>query len=120
MDGRPAAGFRRGPVRGRLGRSGQGRRLHHPPKFPADYLVPPHSHPGDETVRVITGGPRLWHGRQGWRGTPGTLEKGYHVTLGAGMNHWAHAPVETAVQVNAKGPFAIKYANPADDPRTAK
>ena len=90
-------------------------------KFPADFLVPAHSHPGDETVRVITGGPLHYGmGDKAGVGTPGTLEKGYHVTLGANMNHWAHAPVETVVQVDGKGPFAIKYANPADDPRTAK
>ena len=26
-------------------------------KFPADFMVPPHSHPGDETVRVVTADP---------------------------------------------------------------
>ena len=26
-------------------------------KFPADFTVPPHHHPGDETVRVVSGGP---------------------------------------------------------------
>src|SRR5881398_2633648 len=26
-------------------------------KFPADFAVPPHSHPGDEVVRIVTGGP---------------------------------------------------------------
>ena len=25
-------------------------------KFPANYTVPPHSHPGDETVRVVSAG----------------------------------------------------------------
>ena len=40
--------------------------------------------------------------------------------MAANMNHWAHAPVETVVRVDGKGPFAIKYSNPADDPRTAK
>ena len=90
-------------------------------KFPADFMVPPHSHPGDETVRVITGGPLHYGmGDKADMANPGTLEKGYHVTLGANMNHWAHAPVATVVQVDGKGPFAIKYVNPADDPRTAK
>ena len=87
-------------------------------KFPADFMVPPHSHPGDETVRVITGGPLHYGmGEKVDMANAGTLEKGYHVTLGAGMNHWAHAPVATVVQVNGKGPFAITYVNPADDPR---
>jgi hypothetical protein len=37
--------------------------------------------------------------------------------MAAGMNHWAHAPTATVVQVTGKGPFGITYANPADDPR---
>ena len=87
-------------------------------KFPADFTVPPHSHPGDETVRVVTGGPLHYGmGEKADMAAAGTLEKGYHVTLGAGMNHWAHAPVATVVQVNGKGPFGITYVNPADDPR---
>ena len=41
-------------------------------KFPADFTVPPHSHPGDEVVRVVTGGPlSLRHGGQGGHGQRG-------------------------------------------------
>jgi quercetin dioxygenase-like cupin family protein len=87
-------------------------------KFPADFAVPPHSHPGDETVRVVSGGPLHYGmGDKLNMANSGTLEKGYHVTLMAGMNHWAHAPAATVVQVNGKGPFGITYVNPADDPR---
>ena len=87
-------------------------------KFPADFAVPPHSHPGDETVRIVSGGPLHYGmGEKIDMANSGTLEKGYHVTLMAGMNHWAHAPAATVVQVNGKGPFGITYANPADDPR---
>ena len=90
-------------------------------KFPADFMVPPHSHPGDETVRVITGGPlHFGMGEKVNMANAGSLEKGYHVTLGAGMNPGAHAPTATVVQVNGKGPFGITYVNPADDPRTKK
>ena len=90
-------------------------------KFPADFMVPPHSHPGDEVVRVITGGPLHYGmGDKVDMASAGTLEKGYHVTMAAGMNHWAHAPAATVVQVDGKGPFGITYVNPADDPRTAK
>ena len=87
-------------------------------KFPADFLVPPHNHPGDEIVRVVTGGPLHYGmGDKVAMATAGTLEKGYHVTMQAGMNHWAHAPAATVVQVSGKGPFGITYVNPADDPR---
>jgi quercetin dioxygenase-like cupin family protein len=87
-------------------------------KMPAGYTVPPHSHPGDEVVRVVTGGPLHYGmGDKLVMANAGTLEKGYHVTMAAGMNHWAHAPVATVVQVEGKGPFGITYVNPADDPR---
>ena len=90
-------------------------------KFPADFMVPPHSHPGDETVRVVSGGPLHYGmGDKVAMASAGTLEKGYHITMQAGMNHWAHAPAETTVQVDGKGPFGITYVNPADDPRNAK
>lgn len=87
-------------------------------KFPADFAVPPHSHPGDETVRIVSGGPLHYGmGEKIDMTNAGTLEKGWHVTLGAGMNHWAHAPAETVVQVSGHGPFGITYVNPTDDPR---
>jgi quercetin dioxygenase-like cupin family protein len=87
-------------------------------KFPADFAVPPHSHPGDEVVRVVSGGPLHYGvGDKLDMANSVSLEKGYHVTMMAGMNHWAHAPAATVVQVNGKGPFGITYANPADDPR---
>ena len=90
-------------------------------KFPADFTVPPHHHPGDETVRVVSGGPLHYGmGDKVDMAHVGTLEKGYHVTMGAGMNHFAHAPAATVLQVNGTGPFAIVYVNPADDPRTKK
>ena len=89
-------------------------------KFPADFLVPPHNHPGDEIVRVVTGGPLHYGMGDKVMANAGTLEKGYHVTMQAGMNHWAHAPAATVLQVSGKGPFAIAYVNPADDPRTKK
>src|SRR5438045_4999949 len=52
-------------------------------RFPANYTVPPHHHPADEKVSVKSGGP-LTYG-MGDKVNPsnaGTLNKGYHVTLG--------------------------------------
>ena len=49
-------------------------------------------------------------------GNAGT-EKGYHVTMGAGMNHWVHHRPGRGPGLG-KGPFEITYVNPADDPRT--
>jgi len=90
-------------------------------KMPANYSVPPHSHPGDEVVRVTSAG-ALTYGMGDKMDTANSakLEKGSHVTMAAGMNHWVTTTDALDVQVNGKGPFAITYANPADDPRTKK
>src|SRR6478736_6331811 len=49
-------------------------------KFPADFAVPPHSHPGDEVVRVVSGGPLHYGmGDKLDMANSATLEKGYHV-----------------------------------------
>jgi hypothetical protein len=88
-------------------------------RFPANYAVPPHSHPTDEVVRVVKGGPVSYGmGDKVDKAAAGSLEKGYHVTLGGGMNHWASTgDTPTTISITAMGPFAITYANPKDDPR---
>jgi quercetin dioxygenase-like cupin family protein len=87
-------------------------------KFPANYTVPPHSHPGDETVRVLSAGSMTYGmGDKVDPGSSGSLAKGFHVTMQAGMNHWVTTTDPLEIQVSGKGPFAITYANPADDPR---
>jgi hypothetical protein len=89
-------------------------------KMPANYAIPPHHHPSDEKVTVMSGGPLSYGtGDKFDRGRFGTLEKGYHVTMMANMNHyvWTTAPAE--VEVSATGPFQITYVDPKDDPRGA-
>ena len=89
-------------------------------KMPANYTVPPHHHPTDEVVRVLSGGPLAYGmGDKINQASAGSLEKGYHITMQTGMNHWVVAPAGGAtVQVSAMGPFQIVYVDPKDDPRT--
>ncbi len=88
-------------------------------KLPANYVVPPHHHPADEKVSVVSGGPLSYGmGDKVDPANAGTLDKGYHVNLGAGMNHWASTTAPTTIQVTAMGPFEIVYVDPKDDPRT--
>lgn len=87
-------------------------------RFPANYTVPPHHHPSDEIVRVVSGGPLTYGmGDKVDTANSGTLNKGYHVTMQAGMNHWVTTSAPGEIQVSGNGPFAIIYVNPADDPR---
>jgi hypothetical protein len=89
-------------------------------KLPANYVIPPHNHPTDEVVRVITGGNLAYGmGDKVDRSAAGSLESGYHVTMAAAMNHWAATgDTPTTISVTAMGPFAITYVDPKDDPRT--
>jgi hypothetical protein len=87
-------------------------------RLPANYTVPPHNHPTDEKVSVKSGGPLAYGmGDKVDTANAGSLEKGYHVTMAQGMNHWVTTSAATEIEVTAMGPFAINYVNPADDPR---
>jgi quercetin dioxygenase-like cupin family protein len=87
-------------------------------KLPDGYRVPPHWHPTDESVTVISGAMAF--------GMGDTLNEKGMTTLGAGgfakmparMRHYVIAKGATEIQVQAKGPFAVTYVNPKDDPRT--
>ena len=90
-------------------------------KMPANYAVPPHHHPGDETVRVMGDGTLSYGmGDKLDRSNVGSLTKGYHVTMAAGMNHYVFTTDPIELQVTGTGPFAITYVDPKDDPRTSK
>jgi hypothetical protein len=90
-------------------------------KLPANYSVPPHHHPTDEKVSVKSGGPLSYGmGDKIDTSNAGTLNKGYHVTMQAQMNHWVTASAPTEIEVSGMGPFQIVYVNPADDPRNKK
>jgi quercetin dioxygenase-like cupin family protein len=86
-------------------------------RMPNGYTVPPHTHPTDENVTVLSG---TLHFAMG-----GTLDtsKGDPVKAGGffraeqGMQHYAWADEPTEIQIHGMGPFAIQYVNPADDPR---
>ena len=87
-------------------------------KMPANYTVPPHHHPADEVVRVMGDGTLSYGmGDKLDRSNVGSLTKGYHVTMAAGMNHYVFTSDPIEVQVDGTGPFQIIYADPKDDPR---
>jgi quercetin dioxygenase-like cupin family protein len=85
-------------------------------KTPANYDIPAHHHPTDEAVTVISGEFHVGMGDKLDKAKTQKLAPGGFVVAPAKMNHYAFTPVETVVQVNGTGPFAIVYANPADDP----
>jgi quercetin dioxygenase-like cupin family protein len=89
-------------------------------KFPAGYRVPPHSHPNDENVVVISGEFMVGMGDKMDEATMQTLPAGSYAKVPRRMHHYAQAKGDTVIQIYGTGPFAITYVNPGDDPRKAK
>jgi ChrR Cupin-like domain len=73
-------------------------------KMPAGYRIPPHWHPTDEHITVLSG----------------TLKAGGYVVAPANMQHYAWTATGATIQVHMTGPFGITYVNPADDPSKAR
>jgi quercetin dioxygenase-like cupin family protein len=86
-------------------------------KLPDGYTVPPHSHPTDEHVTVVSGTLMAAMGAKLDEGAMQAMNAGAYTKMPARMNHYVRAKGETILQIVAMGPFAVKYVNPGDDPR---
>ena len=86
-------------------------------KFPAGYAIPPHTHPVDEVVTVVSGSFQLGMGETADKGAATTLPAGSFIALPPEMAHFAYADEETVVQITTVGPWGLTYVNPEDDPR---
>lgn len=87
-------------------------------RMPNGYKIPPHVHPTDENVTVISGTLRVGMGKTFDAKGMMTLKSGGFVVAPAQTAHFAVAQGPTIVQVHALGPFAMTYVNPADTPPT--
>jgi quercetin dioxygenase-like cupin family protein len=86
-------------------------------KLPAGYKVPPHTHPNDENVTIISGTMRLGMGTTVDAQSADALKPGAFAKVTKGMVHYAVFAEDTIIQVHGMGPQAINYVNAADDPR---
>jgi len=87
-------------------------------KFPANYDIPAHSHPGDENVAVVSGELFMGMGTRLDRKAGLGLAVGGFALMPANMNHFAYTKGETTILLYGQGPVEFKYVNPSDDPRT--
>ncbi len=85
-------------------------------EMPAGYKIPPHFHPTDEHVTVLKGSFSLGMGDLIDTAHALTLSPGGYAVAMANMHHYAYTTTGATIQVHMQGPFAIIYANPADDP----
>ncbi len=87
--------------------------------MPTGYRIPPHFHPTDEHVTVISGTLLVGVGDSLDAAHATVLPAGGFITAGANMHHYAIARGHTVVQVHAMGPFALTYVRPQDQARSA-
>ena len=83
--------------------------------------IPPHWHPTDEHLTVLSGTFRIGMGERGDESKTTALGSGAYAHVPAKMAHYAWADEGTTVQVHGIGPFAINYADdPASEPRVTE
>lgn len=86
-------------------------------RLPANYQIPPHSHPAIERVTVLSGNFNLGMGERFERGKTTALPPGSVAIMQPGTTHYVWTDQETVLQLNGNGPWDIRYVNPQDDPR---
>lgn len=85
-------------------------------KLPANYVVPPHQHPTAEQITVLYGAFNAGMGDKLDKRKGKLYGRGASLTVPAKTTHYAWTSSETVIQVAGTGPFAMTYADPADDP----
>lgn len=86
-------------------------------KYPANYVIPPHTHTEDEVVTVLSGDYHIGMGKTFSRQHSRQLRPGgYHLNSG-GEPHFSWSRGGALVEIASNGPSDIKYVNPKDDPR---
>jgi hypothetical protein len=85
-----------------------------------DAKIPPHWHPTDEFVTVLSGEVAVGMGKT-WEDNQLKAPPVHTVAMmPARMPHYAQFKKGAEVQVHGMGPFVINYVNPADDPSKKK
>lgn len=78
--------------------------------------IPPHWHPTDEHITVLSGAFMVGMGERFDESSATELAPGSYALLPMKMAHYAWSKGDTVLQVHGIGPFMINYVNPADDP----
>ena len=86
-------------------------------KVPKGYRIPPHTHPNQEVITVLSGTINLGMGETADPAKAKALSAGTFFVVPPGMAHFAQFDEETVIQSSAIGPWGINYVNPKDDPR---
>jgi quercetin dioxygenase-like cupin family protein len=87
-------------------------------RFPADYVIPVHTHPAVERVTVLEGTLYFAVGDRFDREAAQAAGPGALAVMDIGVPMYGYTKDEPVViQLNGRGPWGIDYVNPGDDPR---
>lgn len=87
-------------------------------RFPANYVIPLHTHPAVERVTVLTGTLYFGVGDTFDREAADALGPGTLAVMGVGVPMYGYTGDEPSIiQLNGRGPWGIEYLDPEDDPR---
>lgn len=86
-------------------------------RVPDGYKVPPHFHPADEHVTVLSGTFYMGMGDKFDESTAMEMKVGGFHSIPKGVHHYGFFRGQTIIQLHGVGPWGITYVNPADDPR---
>jgi quercetin dioxygenase-like cupin family protein len=86
-------------------------------QMPDNYRIPPHFHPVDEHLVVISGVFNMGHGDKLDLNATRPMTAGSFIVIPKGAHHFAWTKGETIIQVYAIGPWGLTYVDPRDDPR---
>ena len=86
-------------------------------RYTGSVRVPPHWHPTDEHITVLSGMFLLGMGDKADETAAAPLTAGGYAMMPAKMPHFAWSKGDTVVQIHGLGPFVINYVNPADKPK---
>lgn len=81
-------------------------------KMPDGYKIPPHWHPTDENVTVLSGTLGAGMGDKFDPAKGQLMKPGGFVSMPHGMHHFAWAKGPTVVQLHGVGPFAFHVREP--------
>jgi quercetin dioxygenase-like cupin family protein len=82
-------------------------------RYQGSARIPPHWHPTDEHITVLSGTFVVGMGERSDESAAMTLTAGAYAFVPAKMPHYAWAKGDTVVQVHGIGPFAINYIDEA-------
>ena len=85
-------------------------------KFPPNFKVMPHWHPGIEHITIISGTLNMGMGSTFDTSKTRPLKAGSVSIMQPKTHHYVWTSEETIGQIHSIGPWSVNYVNPADDP----